>query len=257
MTTNISPAKLLEDDFSGDWSEDIGDVFRTINKFSTDTSGALSQQVLLSSLGAQKVQLQSVSIPPLWTAPTLATGVTDLGGADQVSGYYKDDYGIVHIRGTVVRATVGTIFTLPTGFRPALNRIFSTWVSTAGTEHSARLAVTSAGVVSIATFAPSTWGSIECEFDCSDVSPGIPTCFPIRIRSQLKTGTASSVLLGSAVDVNNNGGQVISLGHYNVSWHNETGFDGTTPVNFVVIDNIIGLIPTHTYSIALWALPNQ
>lgn len=257
MTTSISPAKLLKDDFSGEWSEDMENVFRTINKFSTDASGALGQQVLLSSLGAQRIQLNAVNLPPLWTAPTLASTVTNLGGSDEPAGYYKDIFGVVHVRGEIVRSTVGAIFTLPTAYRPPYQVTFPAYVDTGGTLQAARLDVTTGGLVSIKDHAPSTWGGIRCTFECADLSPGIPSCFPIRIRSSLKTGLASTLLLGPIVDQNQRGGKVISLGQSNISWHNETGFDGTNPVNSIVIDNIPGLIASHTYSITIWALPKQ
>lgn len=47
----------------------------------------------------------------------------NFGTGHQVVGYFKDPFGLVHIRGlaqsTVVRAAGVTIFTLPTGFRPS------------------------------------------------------------------------------------------------------------------------------------------
>lgn len=56
-----------------------------------------------------------------WTAPTLHAGWSNVGGANQVIGYYKDNNGFVHLRGLASGSptTIGTVlFTLPLGFRP-------------------------------------------------------------------------------------------------------------------------------------------
>ncbi|MEC0180220.1 hypothetical protein P4H61_01735 [Paenibacillus peoriae] len=58
---------------------------------------------------------------PSWLAPTLLNGWVDGDGA---TGFYKDSYGIVRIRGSVKNGVTspGTvIFRLPTGYRPVTN----------------------------------------------------------------------------------------------------------------------------------------
>jgi hypothetical protein len=56
-----------------------------------------------------------------WIAPTLLNSWINFGGAYNTVGYYKDDFGIVHIRGLIKSGVVnaGTpLFTLPAGYRP-------------------------------------------------------------------------------------------------------------------------------------------
>src|SRR5438445_48341 len=122
MPTTVNPAKLSGDDFSGDWQEDMPDLFRVLNKFSGDASSALSSQVsLVSNLGFQKIDLKSIVIPTDWVVPTLAAGWSNFGGSEDTAAYRKDANGRVEIRGTVVSAATGVVFTLPDGFRPAMS----------------------------------------------------------------------------------------------------------------------------------------
>lgn len=60
-------------------------------------------------------------VTAVWIAPTLLNSWTNLGGAYEPAGYYKDDMGIVHVRGIVTggTTTLGTpILTFPAGYRP-------------------------------------------------------------------------------------------------------------------------------------------
>ena len=61
--------------------------------------------------------------PP--TAPTFATGWSNVGGAYQTASYYKAN-GRIYLSGNVANGGTGTglIFTLPTGYRPAATVTF-------------------------------------------------------------------------------------------------------------------------------------
>lgn len=60
-----------------------------------------------------------------WTSPTLLNSWVYYGSWSPV-GYYKDQMGIVHLRGLVKSGTINAaIFTLPTGYRPAADAIFA------------------------------------------------------------------------------------------------------------------------------------
>lgn len=64
-----------------------------------------------------------------WTAPTLLNSYVDFGTGYAIAGYMKDACGFVHLRGLVKNGTAGaTIFTLPTGFRPAYNMIYPGYI---------------------------------------------------------------------------------------------------------------------------------
>ena len=54
-----------------------------------------------------------------------------LDAADEVLSFYKDGFGIVHLQGNAahVTATTGTVFNLPSGYRPAKDLYFAVFGS--------------------------------------------------------------------------------------------------------------------------------
>jgi hypothetical protein len=86
------------------------------------TDGRVSVDILDSQLASKANKTQEA-----WIAPTLLNGWVNFGGTFQNSGYFKDNFGIVHLKGTVKSGTYGaTVFTLPVGYRPLLNVNFAT-----------------------------------------------------------------------------------------------------------------------------------
>lgn len=79
-----------------------------------------------------------------FTAPTLAGSWANSGGSNQTAGYLKDPMGFVHLRGCV-KSGSGTIFTLPTGYRPSADILLGTY----GDGAFAAVSITSAGVVAL------------------------------------------------------------------------------------------------------------
>lgn len=67
-----------------------------------------------------------VQLPDSFTAPTFQNSWVNFDGGYQVAGFYKDPFGVVHLRGLVKNGTVGQpIFTLPEGYRPAARLLFA------------------------------------------------------------------------------------------------------------------------------------
>lgn len=61
-----------------------------------------------------------------WIAPSLTNSWADYGSPFNPSGYYRDPYGVVHLRGTIKSGVVGSsAFTLPSGYRPANTELFA------------------------------------------------------------------------------------------------------------------------------------
>lgn len=61
-----------------------------------------------------------------WNAPTLINSWVNFGAGFNPAGYFKDPFGVVHLRGTVKSGTVGNdIFILPAGYRPANTEILA------------------------------------------------------------------------------------------------------------------------------------
>jgi hypothetical protein len=57
--------------------------------------------------------------------PAFTNGWTNFGSGHSNAGFYKDQTGVVHLKGMIVSGTLGTtIFTLPTGYRPMVEERF-------------------------------------------------------------------------------------------------------------------------------------
>lgn len=61
-----------------------------------------------------------------WQAPTLVSGWVNYGSGFNPAGFYKDPFGIVHLRGLLKSGTVASsAFTLPIGCRPTKTESFA------------------------------------------------------------------------------------------------------------------------------------
>ena len=89
----------------------VGDVLA--NSFTVGTSG-------YSIIGTSQF--------PAWVAPTLLNAWVNFGGTFANAAYWKDQYGVVHLRGSVRAGAIGSdIFVLPaTGnYRPSADLVFA------------------------------------------------------------------------------------------------------------------------------------
>lgn len=98
----------------------------TGNYFETDNTNAALQE--LGALNAETqyaLNLKAEKQQSEWLAPTLINGWTNLEYAEP-SGYYKDPFGIVHVKGIVKGGAVGQpLFILPVGYRPMFLRRYA------------------------------------------------------------------------------------------------------------------------------------
>jgi hypothetical protein len=79
--------------------------------------------------------------------PPFGAGWKNAGAGYQLAGFYRDQEGVVHLRGVVSLGGSGlTIFTLPAGYRPSATEAFSAVLDSAG---SALILVTAAGDVDL------------------------------------------------------------------------------------------------------------
>lgn len=98
------------------------------------------------------VTIKQMRLPPeqligFPAEPAFGSGWKNAGGGFQSVGFYRDDEGVVHLRGVVaLGAHSTTIFTLPTGYRPAATEMFSAGLDNAGT---AMIEVTKSGDVDL------------------------------------------------------------------------------------------------------------
>lgn len=62
-----------------------------------------------------------------WTAPTLANSWINNGSGYNSVGFYKDRFGVVHLRGLIKSGSMqARAFTLPAGYRPPAREFFGT-----------------------------------------------------------------------------------------------------------------------------------
>lgn len=103
----------------------LADLADAIDKASLSQSKRLAARI--ADLESQVERLNPVK-PRIerFIAPTLLGTWVNYGGGFNDAGYYKDPLGIIHLRGLVKSGTVpSSIFTLPAGYRPTAEEIFS------------------------------------------------------------------------------------------------------------------------------------
>jgi len=84
-----------------------------------------------------------------WQSPALLNSWVNFGSVYNPVGYWRDSVGVVHLRGVIRSGTFrATIFTLPAGYRPALEEAQLTWcISSAMGYQVARVDISAAGEV--------------------------------------------------------------------------------------------------------------
>lgn len=92
--------------------------------------------------------------------PAFGAGWSNYDGtAWNTAAYYKDTIGVVHLKGLVKHATtgLGTVFTLPAGYRPALKAVFCVYVGNPG---AGRIDIYGDGTVTV-VYGNATYVSLE------------------------------------------------------------------------------------------------
>lgn len=115
---------------------------------SNERSLAVAASLKLTDGGAGNAVTLAIADLEAVVAPALLNSWVNFGAPFNPAGYYKDQLGIVHLRGLVKNGVIGSaIFTLPAGYRPTNQEIFAV------TSNSAfgRLDVTTAGDVVLGT----------------------------------------------------------------------------------------------------------
>ena len=88
-----------------------------------------SEQELLTEFNG-RISSENMEKQSGWIVPTFENSWVNYVAGFATAGFFKDTLGFVHLRGLVKNGTVNTIiFTLPVGYRPALNLIYATVAS--------------------------------------------------------------------------------------------------------------------------------
>jgi hypothetical protein len=94
---------------------------------------------------------QPVWFPQVWISPAspYSNGWVAYSATFHGLGYWKDPFGIVHLRGLIKLGTAAaTVYTLPDGYRPLLQTIFSQISSVGG----ARVDVFPTGAIQVVNY---------------------------------------------------------------------------------------------------------
>lgn len=233
-----------------DIGQKLGAALRAQDKHNVDVAASLSSalvrgdtlQVLTPYTAASPL-----TVPTDWQTPTLNSGWSNFGSPWEVAAYRKNSSGLVTVKGLVksTNALPSTVFTLPTGFRPAENVRTASSGSTGGGDAFYSLSFQTDGsvVCQSGAAAPSASLSVDSSFYCSDFSPYVPSCFPFDVL-WAKPYPPTLVLAQCAATDGSNVAMALA--------------DWTTVVKggstFLHVRNLPGLLPSKSYSVTLLAL---
>lgn len=86
----------------------------------------INQSVNLSLSISQLPAVEAMRVVGAQGQPAFQNGWVNFGGVDAVCSFYKDPWGIVHVKGTIKSGTASSIvFTLPAGYRPQHTEFFA------------------------------------------------------------------------------------------------------------------------------------
>ncbi|OMD19696.1 hypothetical protein BJP48_31635 [Paenibacillus odorifer] len=112
----------------------------------TDAVTEISSTV--SALAAKKAEKDT----PAWLYPTLLNGWVQFTSIISSASFYKDSFGIVHVRGTIssgVSAADTLLFMLPVGYRPAIQTVVTASSSNGTAMSTGIMDITTSGRVSL------------------------------------------------------------------------------------------------------------
>ena len=100
----------------------LAEIVTAANQPFTPVGGisATNTQAAIAELDTEKAN----KLQEIWITPSLLNGWVDFGGVLSTAQYFKDQFGIVHLKG-VIKSGVGAIMTFPGGYRPSGNSYFS------------------------------------------------------------------------------------------------------------------------------------
>lgn len=148
--SNLTVSRALSSDASGKVA--VSAVTSTEQGYLSGVTSAIQTQ-----LNAKGDKSPTVT----WIAPTLLNSWVNYNTTSfDAAGYYKDQFGYVHLRGMISTGTttVGTvILNLPAGYRPFKNKYFTTVSNSAA----CTVAVVSSGDLQVAGSVSSLWLSLD------------------------------------------------------------------------------------------------
>lgn len=241
-------------EFPEEQQETFAKLVNTLNPWLGDVSGAFAGRLTIGDNVSASYKTLRCLIPQVkWTPiTTFQNGWQNYGfNSFSTASYTIQPNGLCMLKGLIRSGTTagGTlIFTLPEGYRPEANRLFT--VARDGTPGSCNLDVLLDGrvFVSGASVASAGWTSLD-NISFLAVNPAPPEAFdaanwPIIFDPQIPT-RPSAVFVAKVVDVNSNA--ATSLFSAGVDWE-------LTPNNKIKVKRINGLTPGRTYDVTFLTL---
>lgn len=97
---------------------------------------------------AEEVEINGLIVTESYIAPSFSNSWVNYGSVYSIAGYYKDKFGIVHLRGLIKSGTINAAaFTLPSGYRPAYRHMQATVSNNGAAEIISRIDVDTNGDV--------------------------------------------------------------------------------------------------------------
>lgn len=131
----------------------------------TRSEGSITQAgdiISAENLNDLETRISSAFTFEPWVAPTLLNSWVNFGGTYDVTGYFKDSFGIVHIKGFVKSGTANSImFYLPPNYRPAGTQVFSVPTSGGGGDIYGTLSIGTDGAVKQYSVGGQVWVSLD------------------------------------------------------------------------------------------------
>lgn len=115
--------------FWNDWYEKIRQIVNNIQSTFT-WANIVNKPTTILGFGITdaytKTEVDNKFVLENWNSPTYTNSWIDYGGTFAPGAYYKDSFGVVHLRGLIKNGSTGlAAFTLPLGYRPSSEELFT------------------------------------------------------------------------------------------------------------------------------------
>lgn len=110
---------------------DLGPVFQKLSDLEAAIQIGVDLGPVFQRLSDLEAAQADYRLPPTqineqWNAPVFANAWANLAAPNNPAGYWKDSFGVVHLRGGIQSGTINTAaFTLPIGYRPNNTEVFA------------------------------------------------------------------------------------------------------------------------------------
>lgn len=254
--SKIPQTTLRREDFSDVSASWMDRLLRPLNQHFAAVYAAMNHGLAFSDNAAGFTKTIDVTMPDVWTAPTLTAPWASFGSVYEAPAYYKDAGNRIWVRGLVktttnIAAGAGApLWTFPPGYRPAATLVRASPCLVGASMGALAFQVDAGGVFQVnnttgagAAF-PATiiWASLGFSFLASASAASLRSGFPFRFKNELPgQRRPSAVTLAAAVDITGNTSTPVSAA--SPAW--------VTSGDQIVINDVAGLMSGRTYRLTM------